>query len=175
MTSTSQLTAKTPLESLVLHYPESVSVLERHHLDFCCKGDRSLLEALDHNQSAAERIIQEIEQNMKETDKERIRRHVDLAKISASQLVNWIVDRYHRTLRDDLPTIKQLTGKVARVHEKNHPELKKLEGVVLPIADALLCHIDHEEQRLFRLVHEASNGGDVSQLHVDIKKELDTL
>ena len=52
--------AQQTLASIVTQNHQSVAVLEKHHLDFCCKGKRTLTDACLEKGISIEQLLQEL-------------------------------------------------------------------------------------------------------------------
>ena len=63
--------AEQTLATIVTQNHQVVPILEKHHLDFCCKGKRTLTEACNEKGISVEALINELE-NV--TEKENINR-----------------------------------------------------------------------------------------------------
>lgn len=134
---------------IVLDHSECAAVFQKHRIDFCCKGERSL------EQACAERGIDPALM-LAELESVIAARHGhaegDPRDLSTPGLVGHIVSRHHEYLRRVLPFIKPLAQKVSRVHGDHNPKLREVESTVLELVEALLPHLDQEEQVLFPAV-----------------------
>jgi regulator of cell morphogenesis and NO signaling len=133
------------IADLVTDHPETARVLQRHRIDFCCKGERPLAAACAERGVDPSAIGAELEQAIEE-------RHggdEDLRSLSTSDLVARIVDRHHGYLRRNLPFLAPLAAKVARVHGERDPRLTRIDELVQGLCRELLPHLDHEEETLF--------------------------
>lgn len=133
------------LASLVLDHPETARVLARHRLDYCCKGNVPLREALvGAGEPAA--IVAELERAI---DERRQRSGIDLRLVPTDVLLQHIQSTHHAYLRQVLPFLVPLSQKVARVHGPTEPRLIELRELVVAIRDALEPHLLLEEEQLF--------------------------
>lgn len=133
------------LANLVLDHPETAQVLQRHRLDFCCKGHVALGEALAAREEAAD-IVAEIEQAIAQR---RGGSGIDARIVGTDVLVRHITERHHAYLRQVLPFLAPLAEKVARVHGAGEPRLVELRELVLELKAALEPHLRTEEEELF--------------------------
>lgn len=130
--------------SLATALPHSVRVLERHHIDYCCGGERSLEEACARAGLAVEALVQEIEEDRPRPD------DTDWTARPLSDLVDFIVVHYHRGLQEELPRLQKLAEKVALVHGAKDPaRFDALLGAFGTLHAELLQHMEKEEQVLF--------------------------
>lgn len=130
----------------VLDHSETASVFQRHRIDYCCKGGRSINAAAEERGLDVAALVSELEQAIAS-------RHgpagPDVEAMSTASLVAYIVSTHHDYLRKALPFVRGLAAKVARVHGDHNPRLRRLDLTVTAIATALEPHLDDEEQVLF--------------------------
>jgi regulator of cell morphogenesis and NO signaling len=151
---------------IAAHHPRSIDVFERHGIDFCCGGRRSLGEACRERGAAVEAVANEIAAAAaREVPEDRVFTDAPLGT-----LVDHIVSRYHAPLREDLERLGRMADKVAEVHAARHPELSELARVYGGLRDELVPHLGAEEERVFpalrRLVEPGTGAAEVqSALH----------
>jgi regulator of cell morphogenesis and NO signaling len=135
---------------IVARHPASARVLQAHRIDFCCRGERTVAEALAGRAGAREdEVLAEIEGAIHAPAAQAEPAPVDL---SVPALVARIIDRHHAYLRRALPSLLPLVSKVARVHGDHDPALAALDAEVRLLAGALEPHLDEEERDLFPLL-----------------------
>ncbi|MCC6215849.1 MAG: iron-sulfur cluster repair di-iron protein [Polyangiaceae bacterium] len=132
--------------SLVLERSECASVLQRHRIDYCCRGELSLRAACERVGMDLAALTAELERAIAER---RGPAGPDPRALSPSELVEYIVERHHEYLREALPFVQALAAKVSRVHGDSEPRLRALDGEVQSLASTLLPHLDEEESTLF--------------------------
>jgi regulator of cell morphogenesis and NO signaling len=126
--------------------PETIRVFQRHGVDFCCGGKRSLADAcaahgLDYGRFAA-----------------------DLAAALAAppddpapawgeaptpQLVGHLLARYHAGLREELARLEAMAARANERHGAEHPELVRVAGSVARLRRAMVDHLTLEEREIF--------------------------
>lgn len=130
---------------LVLEHPECAPILQRHKIDFCCRGHLPLHDAASEKKVALEHLTSELVHAIEA----RERQTKNPAQLSTPALIAHIIGTHHAYLRDALPFIVGLANKVARVHGAHDENLIELAVHVRAIAEALLPHLDDEEKVLF--------------------------
>jgi len=133
------------IASIVLDHSECAAVLQRHRIDYCCRGEMSLAAACRERRLDMGEMIGKLE----EAISGRRGDDHDTRRLSSSALIAHILLRYHAPLRDMLPFVRGLAAKVARVHGGHNPHLIELNEIVAELSDTLEAHIDDEEIRLF--------------------------
>jgi len=140
------LSTESILSDLVLDHPASAAVLQRHRIDFCCHGHRSLAEAARQQGLDPDELLREIRAAVERTGETG---QPDPRHLSSVALVAHIVATYHEPLRDKLPFLLALAQKVARVHGERNERLTRVEEITRRLHDDLLAHLDREETKLF--------------------------
>jgi regulator of cell morphogenesis and NO signaling len=134
------------LAELAVAHPAASRVFQRLGLDYCCGGRKSLEDVCRSQGLDAARVICAIAEEEKRVALPRW----DHAPLS--DLIRFIVSRYHEELRQELP---QLIGLAARVEQRHggktscprglHAHLEKMHASVLD-------HLVKEEQVLFPMI-----------------------
>jgi regulator of cell morphogenesis and NO signaling len=136
---------------LVADNPAAARVFERFGLDYCCHGERTLVDA------CAEARVDPVEvegalAGITQTD-DRSWTGLDLAA-----LAELIVSTHHRYLHDELPVLDALADKVLAVHGERHPELVEVRRLVEAVRADLEPHLQKEERVLFPAIRAAAAG-----------------
>lgn len=154
--------------SIVLDHSECAAVLQRHRIDYCCRGDTPLAAACRDRGLDVGEVRGELERAVAE----RRGDGEDARGLSNAALVEHILSRYHAPLRKALPFVRALAAKVARVHGEHNPRLVELNLIVSELAETLDAHIDDEESRLFPVVASADpDRGRVGNLLKGMREE----
>jgi regulator of cell morphogenesis and NO signaling len=132
---------------LVLEHSECASVLKRHRIDFCCRGEISIEAVCAEKGIDASALLAELSAAIDERKGGASR--ADPREMTTPALIAHIITKHHEYLRKALPFVQTLSAKVARVHGEHNPRLPELDAVVRALSDALLPHLDDEEQVMF--------------------------
>lgn len=141
------------LADLVTQDARRARILERHALDYCCNGQRSLASAaadagLDAEQIAAELDLPDAPATAPTHPREN------------SALAHDIVDTHHAYLWEEMPRLGELVDKVHRVHGDKHAELTRVREAFHEAVADLEPHLTKEERVLFPAISklEKSDG-----------------
>jgi regulator of cell morphogenesis and NO signaling len=150
--------AETPVGRIVAERPSTARILERAGIDYCCGGGTPLGEAVRARGGAVrlEVLLAElalVRESPAPAD-ERVWTDAPLA-----DLVRHIEATHHEYLREELPRLTAIVGKVKRVHGDNHPELAEVSTLWATIASELPPHLELEERRLFPAIEALERGG----------------
>lgn len=137
---------QTTVADMVLEHSECASVFQRHHIDFCCKGHITIEAAIGKAGVAPAALVQELTRAISDRNGDGDR---DFRAMTTSDLVAHIVSKHHTYLRQTLPFVQSLAAKVSRVHGEHDPALREIDRLVSELSDALLPHLDVEEETLF--------------------------
>lgn len=137
----------TTLAELAVTHPAAARVFYRHGLDFCCGGRRPLVEACRVRGLDVEALLTEID-NEAATAGDATR--WDEAPLPA--LIAFIVDTYHRRLRDGVPDLIRMAQRVEARHGDKPSCPRGLAAQLEAMYAALIDHLDKEEQVLFPMI-----------------------
>lgn len=133
---------------LVVEHPARARVFEEFDIDYCCGGKRTLGDACAQRGIDPAVVVRRLEA----VDAGPLQSGENWAIAPAGELCDHIVASHHAFLRRELPRVRRLVEKIARVHGDRHPELVKLSQVYQSFASDLDCHMDKEEQVLFPII-----------------------
>ena len=80
------------LAQIVNNNHQAASVFEKYHLDFCCKGKRSLAQACTEQQLSVSEVTEDLENVF---TKDNNNTTIDFEKMSLTQLADYIVQTHH--------------------------------------------------------------------------------
>jgi regulator of cell morphogenesis and NO signaling len=134
---------------IVTRFPVTARVLQSYRIDFCCKGNVTLAQALQGREERVEEVLAELEAAIRAPGAGGEGPSTDL---TSPALIGRIIDRHHTYLRRTLPALGPLLEKVAAVHGDHNPKLRPLHRAFAGLRDRILPHLDGEEQALFPLL-----------------------
>jgi len=147
---------------LAAQHPLATRVFARHGIDFCCGGGRPLADVCADRGLDLESVLAEIESEIEMTEEPETR----WDEVPLGVLIDHILDTYHASLREELPRLLDMSGKVLGAHGYREPEmLPELKSVLEGLKAELEAHMMKEEQVLFPLIRQGSGtmaGGPVS-------------
>jgi regulator of cell morphogenesis and NO signaling len=144
------LNPDTTVGELVTARPHRSRVFEELGIDYCCGGRKPLEQACQARGLDLQHVLARLE----EADREPVKDSRNWMQASMTELADHIEQTHHLYLRNELPRLTELTGKVRQVHSANHPETAEVERVVLALRSELESHMLKEEQILFPIIRE---------------------
>jgi len=143
-----EISSQTLLGELVTFFPAITSRLNELHIDYCCKGDRSIASATEEA-GLTQDFITEIQTAYNEY---LIRPDKDLpvSELSDDQLIDLILEIHHVTERALWRELDQLINKILLVHYRHGKDLiMKLHRSFSELRMELEEHFAKEEEELF--------------------------
>jgi regulator of cell morphogenesis and NO signaling len=156
------------LGELVTHSPGAAKVFHRHRLDFCCGGKQSLEEACKRKGIDPEAVTREIEGANSDPHGE-----VRWDQRPLDELVDYILTRYHAPLKEELPRLIELAGKVETVHADKPDRPSGLTALLEDVRESVDGHLAKEEQILFPLIQSGRGQMAHMPIHVMIQEHED--
>ena len=147
-----ELLTKT-LAQIVNENFQAAYVLEKHQLDFCCRGKRSLQVACDEKHLAAERVALEIEQSVQRHHE----RSKDFDALTLTELADYIVSVHHAYVKRELPQLFTYLQKISSKHGERHVELYEILKDFIALKQELEEHMLKEELILFPRIKKMEN------------------
>jgi regulator of cell morphogenesis and NO signaling len=147
------MNASTTLAELAVTHPAAARVFRRHRLDFCCGGRRPLDEVCRERQLDPDAILASIAD---EDPLEPDQRRWDEAPLPA--LVQHIQSVYHTRLREQLPGLVVMARRVEARHADKPSCPRGLTVHLEAMHEAVLNHLQKEEQILFPLIVSGMGG-----------------
>lgn len=138
---------------IVTIFPGASNLFLEHRIDFCCGGNRPLIEAIKEKNLDENKILTLLNERYNEFQ-EKNEKFTDWAKEQPSKLIDYVVGKHHAYLNEELPKISELTLKILKVHGKNHEELFKIHKLFNTLRIELEEHLVKEEDVLFPAIKE---------------------
>ena len=150
------LNPETTVGQIVAERPQASRLFESLGIDYCCGGRKPLSQAcLEKGLEFAE-VTSRLEAALAGTDSGCHRRWLERP---LSELMDHILDEHHGYLRQEVPRLRMLAEKVARVHGDGRPHLVRLHQVVVGLRAELEGHLEKEERILFPAIRGCESRG----------------
>ncbi len=138
---------------IVARSPLQARVFQAFGIDFCCQGGKTLREACERKGMAVETVVEQLEAG------DRVGCDGNPADLPPADLVRHIVDEHHAYMRSELPRVREMAARVARVHGGHTPSLIALNEVFLEMEAEIEGHLAKEEEVLFPEILALCAGG----------------
>ncbi len=134
---------------LAAENPAAARILERHQIDYCCGGTRSLDEACRARGLDPQAVLAEIEGAAPPPGEQ------DWTTALLSDLADHIVAKHHAYLRSELPALSTRIEKVLAAHGERHGDsLRVVRDRFAALSAELGSHMLKEELILFPLIRQ---------------------
>jgi regulator of cell morphogenesis and NO signaling len=144
----------TSLAELARARPGATRVFMRHHLDFCCGGQRSLADACDRAGIDPASVWREIE----EESARDAGGASDWAARPLADLVDHIEQHHHAYLRRAVPPLLHAAARVEKVHADKPDVPSGLAALLTAFWAEMQDHMGKEEQILFPMIRQGARG-----------------
>jgi regulator of cell morphogenesis and NO signaling len=141
------------LASIVTEHSQSVNILEKYDLDFCCKGKRTLAQACMDQDLPVDNIAKELEGLVSFEEN----KHKPFAEMKAHELISYILLHHHFYVKQSMPTIIAHLEKVVAKHGERFPYMVKVFQLFSAIREEMTLHMQKEEMVLFPRIKEIEN------------------
>jgi regulator of cell morphogenesis and NO signaling len=119
------------------------SIFKKYKIDFCCNGSLLLKDVCEKKNINYDKLLNELAE-LDKTDSNDIIGYLDI-----KGLVNLIIEKHHKYLKETLPVIEQFAKKVSQVHGERRPELVELYNVFIDMKKSIERHLEEEENNFF--------------------------
>jgi len=136
------------LADLVTARPGLAPQFDRLGLDYCCRGQRRLVDAVDAAGLDLDQVLDSLDSVSAEPNDE------DWSAMGPAELVDHLEATHHAYLHDALGRLGALVDKVTAVHGERHPELVEVQSLFGELRADLEPHLLREERVLFPMVRE---------------------
>ena len=147
------------LATIVTNNHFTVPVLEKYHLDFCCKGKRTLADACIEKGLPLETITEELEKSSSALQNNKM----PFTEMTAEQLISYILIHHHFYVKQSMPTMLGHLEKVATKHGDRFPYMVEVFVLFKEIYEEMTAHMHKEEMILFPRIKEVAAMQDAHQ------------
>lgn len=144
-------TEQSIIGEVVTKFPKAGDLFKSYRIDFCCGGNRPLIDAIHERNLSAEEVVSRLNELYYDM-KERNEREIDWANASYSELIEHIINKHHRYLNEELPQLTPYVTKVLRVHGAEHKHLARIHTLFNQLKAELEQHTIKEETEAFPLI-----------------------
>lgn len=135
-------------------FPKATDIYMEYNIDFCCGGDRPLEVALKEQNINAEEILEKLNTAYEEF-KSKEAEDIDWRTASMKDLIEYIVNKHHTFMKNELPLTGNLLSKILKVHYIDHGDmLSKLNRLFNSLKAEIEEHLIKEEELLFPAIIE---------------------
>lgn len=159
---------------IATNFPKSMDIFKDYNIDFCCGGNRPLIEAIGEQELNEAEVMDKLQEAYDKTINIE-NEEVDFSKLSYTDLIDHIVNTHHAYLQVELPKIGELVNKILRVHGQGHSELARVHKLFSNLRMELEQHLIKEEETEFPAIkeYERSNSKELLEKILGTMKKLE--
>ena len=135
---------------LVAQDYRTASVFKKHHIDFCCQGNRTITDACVKKNIDTVTVVSDLNDLMQS----QTETNIDYQSWPLDLLADYIEKKHHRYVVNKTQEIIPYLTKVAAVHGERHPELLEIKEHFIASTTELAAHMQKEELILFPFVRK---------------------
>ena len=158
-----KITNKTTIGEIVADDFRTAVIFTKYHIDFCCKGNRTVTEVCEKQKIDSDALLQSVYEVLQSENNGSI----DFNSWPLDLLADYIEKTHHRYVEEKSQTLLAFLDKLCKVHGANHPELFRINELFIGCAGELSQHMKKEELVLFpfvkRMVKTKESDGVLSQ------------
>jgi len=158
--------ASATLADLVIQDGRRARILEGFGLDYCCHGQRSLVDATTEAGVDLREVTRALDLPAPSDPAVRVAQE-------RADLAHDIVDTHHAYMWEEMPRLQALVEKVARVHGERHPELSRVEELFTAAVSELDPHMTKEEHSVFPAISRLEKSG--TRPRVSLAEQIEVL
>ncbi|EHZ6873868.1 iron-sulfur cluster repair protein YtfE [Providencia rettgeri] len=134
------------LGQLALSIPRASSLFRQYNMDYCCGGKQTLNRSAEKLKLDIDLLESQLAKLATETLEQ------DWRKAPLSEIIDFIIVRYHDRHREQLPELILQAQKVERVHINKPSVPKGLSKYLEALLEELASHMMKEERVLFPMI-----------------------
>ena len=144
------ITKQNNIGQLVADDYRMASVFQKHNIDFCCNGNRTIDEACLESNLNTDNVLLDLDAILLDSNNENL--NYDTWPIDF--LAQYIEQKHHKFVETQIPIIKGYLKKIIAAHGNRHPELHEILELFEGSASELTTHMKREELILFPQVRK---------------------
>lgn len=149
--------------------PQALDYFNDLGIDYCCGGNRKLLDVLKEKRLNEDAVINELIKLEEQAKSLTVTKN--FLHMSSYDLCDYIVNVHHAYLYKTLPEISEIIPAVMRAHGEHHPELFEVGTLFGTLRGDLEQHLIKEELFLFPALKQLTGEDKIISLSTDIISE----
>ena len=134
---------KKTITEIVSEHNSAARVFDKYHLDFCCKGDKVLQDAVQEANIAVDFLLDDLKLAIENESEE----NVNFTSLSVTEVSEILRNDYHDFLRQKISEISTLSQKVqSEISDEKFAQIREL---IMSMFNSLAPHMLSEEKVLF--------------------------
>lgn len=140
--------SKLKVKDIVAENFHAAELFEKFGIDFCCKGNRPLQEALSEKKISNTNFLEELNKVNQSVSLE----NQNYADWDLNSLAQYIVNKHHNYVKNAIPIITAHLQKINNAHGKKYSYVSEVQNIFAGVAEEMISHMMKEERILFPLI-----------------------
>lgn len=145
-----KITKEDYIGQLVADDYRMASVFQKHKIDFCCNGNRTIQEACIESDLNADIVVLDLDAILLDESN----KNLDYDTWPIDFLAQYIEQKHHKYVENQIPVLKGYLKKIISAHGNHHKELHDILKLFESTASELALHMKKEELMLFPQVRK---------------------
>nr|WP_315172246.1 iron-sulfur cluster repair di-iron protein [uncultured Flavobacterium sp.] len=145
-----KITKEDNIGQLVADDYRMASVFQKHKIDFCCNGNRTIQEACIESDLNADNVVLDLDAILLDESN----KNLDYDTWPIDFLAQYIEQKHHKYVENQIPVLKGYLKKIISAHGNRHKELHDILELFESTASELTLHMKKEELMLFPQVRK---------------------
>src|SRR5690554_6556486 len=145
---TNQFSEQSIVGEIVKKFPQAGDFFKSIKIDFCCGGNRPIVEAIIDRNLDTREVLGKLEELYQQA-KSRNELGVDWEQSNCEQIIEHVIEKHHQFLKEELPLLSPYVTKVLHVHGELHPHLAELHSLFQQLKVEMSEHMIKEEADVF--------------------------
>lgn len=145
-----KITKEDNIGQLVADDYRMASVFQKHKIDFCCNGNRTIQEACIESDLNADNVVLDLDAILLDENN----KNLDYDTWPIDFLAQYIEQKHHKYVETQIPVLKGYLKKIISAHGNRHKELHDILELFESTASELTLHMKKEELMLFPQVRK---------------------
>ena len=145
-----KITKEDNIGQLVADDYRMASVFQKHKIDFCCNGNRTIQEACIESDLNADNVVLDLDAILLDESN----KNLDYDTWPIDFLAQYIEQKHHKYVETQIPVLKGYLKKIIAAHGNRHKELHDILELFESTASELTLHMKKEELMLFPQVRK---------------------
>jgi regulator of cell morphogenesis and NO signaling len=151
---TTEFNEQSNVGEIVKKFPQAGDYFKSIKIDFCCGGNRPIVEAIIDRGLEVREVLGKLEELYQQA-KSRNQLGVDWDQSTCEEVIKLIIEKHHQFMNNELPQLSPYVTKVLRVHGEQHPHLEELHSLFQQLKLEMSEHTLKEEIEVFPIIIQA--------------------
>jgi len=132
----------------------TAEVFKKHHINFCCGGQVSLMDSCKNRDVDYQELVDELDWATRTII---VPNNLPFEDWDLNFLIDYILNIHHTYICQSIPVLGQELSSFAVGHEKKLPDINKVSEIFNQLSSLLRIHIKHEDEIIFPYIRQITD------------------